>query len=99
VGIVDELLDGADGAVRPTPVLDATPALNATLVADDREGTVAKASGSHYRCGQQRRNTRGYRSMWDGTTAGLSRQCTLQYGRYRASPAASVIASRPSRSS
>jgi hypothetical protein len=49
VGIVDELLDGADGAVRPTPVLDATPALNATLVADDREGTVAKATGSHYR--------------------------------------------------
>ena len=37
----------------PTPVLDATPALHAALVADGWEGTVAKRTTGRYRCGKR----------------------------------------------
>ena len=36
-----------------TPVLDATPALHAALVARGRAGAVANGTGSRYRCGQR----------------------------------------------
>ena len=47
------LLDGATGALRLTPVLDASPALHAALVADGWEGTVAKRTSGRYRCGHR----------------------------------------------
>jgi ATP-dependent DNA ligase len=36
-----------------TPVLDASSALHAALVADGWEGTVAKRTGGRYRCGHR----------------------------------------------
>jgi bifunctional non-homologous end joining protein LigD len=50
---LDELLAHADGAVRLTPVLDASPAFHAPLIADGWEGTVAKRAGARYRCGHR----------------------------------------------
>ena len=50
---LEALLDGATGAVRLTPVLDASPALHAALVADGWEGTVAKRTSGRYRCGHR----------------------------------------------
>ena len=50
---LEELLAGADGAVRLTPVLEASPALHAALVADGWEGTVAKRTTGRYRCGHR----------------------------------------------
>jgi bifunctional non-homologous end joining protein LigD len=47
---LEQLLADATGAVRLTPVLEATPALNAALVADGWEGTVAKRTSGRYRC-------------------------------------------------
>jgi bifunctional non-homologous end joining protein LigD len=50
---LEELLGEAAGAVRLTPVLDASPALHAALVADGWEGTVAKRTNGRYRCGHR----------------------------------------------
>jgi bifunctional non-homologous end joining protein LigD len=49
---LEELLGGADGAVRLTPVLELNPELHHALVTDGWEGTVAKRTGSRYRCGR-----------------------------------------------
>jgi ATP-dependent DNA ligase len=46
------LLAGTDSAVPLTPVLDRR-ALQATLVADTWEGTVAKRTSGRYRCGRR----------------------------------------------
>jgi ATP-dependent DNA ligase len=48
-----ELLGGAGGAVRLTPVLELNPALHAALVADGWEVTVAKRTSGRYRCGHR----------------------------------------------
>jgi ATP-dependent DNA ligase len=50
---LEELLDGAHGPLRLTPVLDVTPAFHAALVADGWEGTVAKRTTRRYRCGHR----------------------------------------------
>src|SRR5262245_49301950 len=50
---LEELLGGAQGAVRLTPVLELNPALHAALVADGWEGTVAKRTSGRYRCGRR----------------------------------------------
>ena len=50
---LEELLAGANGAVRLTTVLEASPALHAALVADGWEGTVAKRTAGRYRCGKR----------------------------------------------
>ena len=50
---LEELLGGADRAVRLTPVLDLNPSLHAALVADGWEGTVAKRTSGRYRCGHR----------------------------------------------
>lgn len=50
---LEGLLDGARGALRLNPVLDANPTLHAALVADGWEGTVAKRTGARYRCGHR----------------------------------------------
>jgi bifunctional non-homologous end joining protein LigD len=52
---LEELLDGADGAVRLTPVLELNHTLHAALVADGWEGTFAKRTSSRYRCGHRSR--------------------------------------------
>jgi hypothetical protein len=43
----------AKGEGRLTPVLDATAALHAALVADGWEGTVAKRTSGRCRCGHR----------------------------------------------
>jgi bifunctional non-homologous end joining protein LigD len=50
---LEELLGGAGGAVRLTPVLELNPALHAALVADGWQGTVAKRTSGRYRCGRR----------------------------------------------
>lgn len=50
---LEELLGGAEGAVRLTPVLEFNPALHHALVADGWEGTVAKRTSGRYRCGKR----------------------------------------------
>jgi bifunctional non-homologous end joining protein LigD len=52
-GRLEELLRGAEGALRLTPGIEASPALHAALVADGWEGPVAKRTGSCYRCGHR----------------------------------------------
>jgi ATP-dependent DNA ligase len=47
------MLGDAAGAMRLAPVLDASPALHAALVADGWEGTVAKRTNGRYRCGHR----------------------------------------------
>jgi bifunctional non-homologous end joining protein LigD len=50
---LEELLDGTTVAVRLTPVIEASPAVHAALIADGWEGTVAKRTGGRYRCGHR----------------------------------------------
>ena len=50
---LERLLADHRGALRLTPVLDATRAVHDALVADGWEGTVAKRVTSRYRCGRR----------------------------------------------
>jgi bifunctional non-homologous end joining protein LigD len=50
---LEQLLDGATGPLRITPILEATPAVHDALVADGWEGTVVKDAASRYRCGRR----------------------------------------------
>lgn len=50
---LERLLLHATGAVRVTPILDASWAVHDALVRDGWEGTVAKHVGGRYRCGRR----------------------------------------------
>src|SRR5205823_547527 len=50
---LDALLDGADGALRVTPVLESSAEVHRALIADGWEGTVAKRTTGRYRCGHR----------------------------------------------
>lgn len=46
-------LAGVGGALRLSPILDATPELHHALITDGWEGTVAKRTNARYRCGHR----------------------------------------------
>jgi bifunctional non-homologous end joining protein LigD len=50
---LEQLLGGADGVLRITPLLDATAEVHEALVADGWEGTVARRTTGRYRCGRR----------------------------------------------
>jgi ATP dependent DNA ligase-like protein len=50
---LEDLLGGAEGAVRLTPVLDLNAELHDAVVADGWECTVAKRTTGRYRCGKR----------------------------------------------
>ena len=50
---LEQLRAGANGAIRITPVLDSTRAVHGTLLADGREGTVAKRLTGRDGCGHR----------------------------------------------
>ena len=71
------------GAVRVRPVLEAAPALQAPLVADGCEGTVAKRATARYRCGHRSNSSVNLKSPRRGTGAAPSPPPSRKDGQHR----------------